>query len=105
MDRPLGAIGAGHAGLHRDGIFGAKIKDLSDLDATGVQALVDRHLALEATGIVHIGGCRIEAGPRLDQQRKVTVIVDVLARNRQIEHVPIAEHCGLAGLRQDDELV
>src|SRR5262249_2429396 len=102
MDRPLDAIGAGHSRLHWHGIFGAEIENLPDLNAARMHALFGRHLPLEASGIVHIAGCSIVAGPGLDQRGKVAVIVDILARDRQGEHVLFAENGGVAGLPPDD---
>ncbi len=82
MGRPLGAIGPGHARLHRHGVLGAEVENLPDLDAAGMQPLVGRHFPLEPGGIVHIGGRRVHAGPGLDQRGEITVIIDVLPRDR-----------------------
>ena len=70
-----------------------------------MQALLRGNIALEAHGIVHVLGCGIEAGPRADMRDQVLLVIDVFAGNGQIEHVAIAENTGLAGLRQNDELV
>ncbi len=56
MDRHVDAVGTGDQRLHRVGIFGAEIEDLADLDAARVDALVGRHFALEARGIVDVLG-------------------------------------------------
>src|SRR5689334_25291385 len=36
MDRPLGAVRAGHGRLHGHGVLGPEIEDLPDLDAAGM---------------------------------------------------------------------
>ena len=38
-------------------------------------------------------------------RRQVRVVIDILAGNGEMEHVAVAENAGLAGLRQNDELV
>ena len=70
-----------------------------------MQALVRRNVAFEACGIVNILGRGIKSGPRTDVRRQVSVVVDALAGNRQVEHVPVAKNAGFAGLRQNDELM
>src|SRR5215475_12406561 len=105
MDRHFGAIGAGNQGLHRVGIFGAEIEDLADLDAPRVQLPVGRHLALEARRIMHVLGCGIDRGPLLDDRREIAVVIHIIGRDWQIEHVAITKDRGLAGFRQHDELM
>ena len=90
MNRHLGAIGAGDGGLHRVGIFGAEVEDLTDFDAPGMNPLVARYLALEARGIVYVFGRGVDRGPPLNDRRQVAIVVDVLAGYRQIEHSAVA---------------
>src|SRR5437660_202222 len=105
MNRHLGAIGAGDGGLHRVGIFGAEVEDLTDFDAPGMNPLVARHLALEAGGVVYVFGRGVDRGPLLDDRREVAVVVDVLVGYRQIEYVAVAIDAGLPGLREYDEFM
>ena len=48
MDRHLGAVSAGDHSLHRIGVFGSEVEDLSDLDTTRLQFLFARYFAVEA---------------------------------------------------------
>ena len=105
MDRHVDAIGAGDQRLHRIGIFGAEIEDLADLDAARIDALVGRHFALVTLGIVDVLGRGIDRRPLLDDVGEIAVIIDVIGRDRQIEHVAVAEHAGFAGFRQHDEFM
>ena len=52
--------------------------------------LVGRHLALEARCVMHVFGRGIDRGPLLDDRRQIAVIIDVVAGDRQVEHVAVA---------------
>ena len=65
MDRPVHAVGAGHDGLHRLGIFGAEIKDMADLDAARGEALAGAELG-EGRGVMLLGRGRVERRPFVD---------------------------------------
>ena len=90
VDRPLDAVRTGHESLHRLRIFRAEIEHLPDFDAARVHAIARRDFALETRRVVHVFGRGVEIGPLRDQRREIAVVVDVIARHRQIEHAPIA---------------
>src|SRR5438477_5465065 len=90
MDRHLRTIRASDRGLHGVGIFGAEVEDLTDFDASGVNPLVARHLALEAGGVVYVFSRGVDRGPLPDDRRKIAIIINVVAGHRKIEHVAVA---------------
>src|SRR5437764_9510487 len=105
MDRHVDAIGAGDQRLHRIGIFGAEIEDLADLDAARIDALVGRHFALVTLGIVDVLGRSVDRRSLVYSAGEIALVIDIIRRDRQIEHVAVAEHAGFAGFRQHDEFM
>src|SRR5262249_6684352 len=84
-------------------IFGPEIEDLANLDATGMKALIRRNVSLEAQLVVNGLGRGIKTRPRADVRRQVRLVIDPLAGNGEIEHVPVAETAGPPGIRGNDE--
>ena len=62
-------------------------------------------LIIFALRIVDVLGRGIDRRPLLDDVGEVALVIDVIGRDRQIEHVAVAEHPGFAGFRQHDEFV
>ena len=105
MDRHFGAIRTRHQRFHRFRIFGAEIENLADFDAARLHPPLLGHLALEPRGVVNVLGRGVDAGPLLDDRRQVAVVIDIRGRHRKVEHVVVAIHRRLAGIRQHDEFV
>src|SRR3546814_19289094 len=70
-------------------------------------AALGRHPLLEGGLVVLLVGAGVEAGEIVDDLLHAASvrIVDVGAQDVVVEEVAVAEHGGLAGLRQHDELV
>ncbi len=94
-----------HPAPHGLGILGAEEENVADLDAARGDALVRRHLGLEAGGIVLLVGRRVGLRPLLDDGREVLLEVDVGRWRARLDEVGVAVDPALPGLRQDDELV
>src|SRR5215208_3149825 len=105
MDRRLGAIGTRYRGFHGVRILGSEVEDLSDLDAPRLYFVFGAYFALKASSIVDVVGRGVDRSPLLDDRVEITVIINLLARHREIEHVLVAIDGGLPGLREHNEFV
>src|SRR5947209_3886650 len=105
MNRPWHPVLAGDRCLHRVGVPGAEVEDLSHLDAAGVDAFIRWHFTLEPDRVMDVLGCRVGGGPLPNDRSKVALVIDVRAGNFKIEQVLVAEHSRFPSVRKDDEFM